>query len=76
MPLATTAYRRHVELTDDEFDRLEAVMYIRPLYLMCFGYRRYVENGHQVDGSESDWGGIDPEYISAAAAATRAAIRG
>jgi len=31
--LAVGAYRKHVELTDAELDRLEAVMYIRPLYL-------------------------------------------
>ena len=31
---AVDAYRRHVELTDEELDRLEAVMYIRPLYLV------------------------------------------
>ncbi|WP_165367969.1 phosphotransferase enzyme family protein, partial [Phytoactinopolyspora endophytica] len=30
------AYRRHVELTDEELDRFEAVMCIRPLYLMAF----------------------------------------
>ena len=70
---AVNAYRRHVELTNDELNRLEAVMYIRPLYLMCFGYRRYVDNGHQPDGSEGDWGGIDPEYISTTAAAVVAA---
>ena len=38
--LAVRAYRQHVELTDDELERLEAVMYIRPLYLGCFSYRR------------------------------------
>ena len=32
---AVNAYRRHVELTDDELDRLEGVMYIRTLYLAC-----------------------------------------
>jgi hypothetical protein len=37
---AVNAYRRHVEPTGDELDRLEAVMYIRTLYLACFGYRR------------------------------------
>ena len=42
---AVNAYRRHIEPTDDELDRLEAVMYIRTLYLACFGYRRALTNG-------------------------------
>jgi Ser/Thr protein kinase RdoA (MazF antagonist) len=66
------AYRRHVELTDDEFDRLEAVMYIRPLYLVCFGYRRALANGLTFD----EWAFIEPpEYFRSTAAATRAAFR-
>ena len=46
---AVDAYRRHIELTDDELDRLEAVMYIRPLYLACFGYRRNILEGQDED---------------------------
>src|SRR5579875_766766 len=66
------AYRRHVEPTDDELDRLEAVMYIRTLYLASFGYRRAVANGSQFN----EWGFIRPrDYFSATAAATRAAFR-
>jgi Ser/Thr protein kinase RdoA (MazF antagonist) len=42
---AVNAYRRHIEPTDDELDRLEAVMYIRTLYLVCYGYRRAVTDG-------------------------------
>ncbi len=72
---AVNAYRRHVELTDEELDRLEAVMYIRPLYLTCFDYRRSLANGHQPNGSEGWWSFIDSEHISATAAATRAAYR-
>ena len=67
---AVNAYRRHVEVTDEEFDRLAPVMAIRPLYLMGFEYRRYIERGQQ---PKVDW--FDPEYLSAAAAATRAAFR-
>ena len=67
------AYRQHVELTDDELDRLEAVMYIRVLYLTCFGYRRAAINGRTF----SEWGFVEPpEYFRATAAATRAAFRG
>ena len=72
---AVGAYRRHVELTDDELDRLEAVMFVRPLYLACFDWRRALSSGHQPSMSDGWWGQPDPTYISAAAAATRAACR-
>jgi Ser/Thr protein kinase RdoA (MazF antagonist) len=69
---AVNAYRRHIEPTDDELDRLEAVMYIRALYLTCFGYRRAVTDGVRF----REWGFIHPpEYFSSTAAATRAAFR-
>jgi Ser/Thr protein kinase RdoA (MazF antagonist) len=69
---AVNAYRRHVEPTDDELDRLEAVMYIRTLYLVSFGYRRAVIEGVKF----REWGFIHPpEYFSSTAAATRAAFR-
>jgi Ser/Thr protein kinase RdoA (MazF antagonist) len=68
---AVDAYRQHIEPTDEELDRLEAVMYIRPLYLVCFGYRRGLVNGRP----EDHWGFIEPpEYFSSTAAATRAAF--
>jgi Ser/Thr protein kinase RdoA (MazF antagonist) len=68
---AVSAYRRHVEPTGEELDRLEAVMYIRTLYLACFGYRRAVTNGQTF----SEWGFIRPrEYFSGTAAGTRAAF--
>ena len=69
---AVNAYRRHVEPTDDELDRLEALMYIRTLYLTCFGYRRAVINGEPF----REWWFIRPrEYFSQTAAAARAALR-
>ena len=69
---AVNAYHRHVEPTDDELDRLEAVMYVRTLYLVCFGYRRAVTDGTRF----REWGFVyPPEYFSATAAATRAAFR-
>jgi Ser/Thr protein kinase RdoA (MazF antagonist) len=70
--LAVEAYRRHVELTDDELERLEAVMYIRPLYLGCFSYRRDLVNGRQ---PKEAWGFANPKHIGAIAAATRASYR-
>jgi len=71
--LAVDAYRRHVELTGEELERLEAVMYIRPLYLGCFSYRRDLVNGRR-PGREV-WGFVNPKHIGAIAAATRAAYR-
>jgi Ser/Thr protein kinase RdoA (MazF antagonist) len=69
---AVDAYRRHIEPTDDELDRLEEVMYIRTLYLACFGYRRAVANGVQF----REWEFVHPpEYFSSTAAVARAAFR-
>jgi hypothetical protein len=42
-------------------------MYIRTLYLACFGYRRALTNGSALN----EWGFIEPPgYFSATAAAT------
>jgi Ser/Thr protein kinase RdoA (MazF antagonist) len=71
--LAVGAYRKHVELTDDELERLEAVMYIRPLYLGCFSYRRDLVNGRPP--SQEVWGFVNPKHIGAIADATRVAYR-
>jgi len=69
---AVSAYRRHVAPTDDELGRLDAVMYIRALYLACFGYRRALTNG----SAFSEWGFIEPPgYFSSTADAVRAAFR-
>jgi Ser/Thr protein kinase RdoA (MazF antagonist) len=66
------AYRSYIEPTDEELERLEAVMYIRTLYLTCFGYRRAVEQGTKFD----EWWFIRPrEYYEATAATVRAAFR-
>src|SRR6202050_414513 len=58
---AVHAYRRHVELTDDELGRLEAVMYVRTLYLACFGYRRALTNGQTFN----EWGSSNHPSTSA-----------
>lgn len=73
--VAAEAYRRHIELTDDELDRLEAVMYPRPLDLTCFDLRRVVSNGEQPPGEEWWWALIDPDHIAANAAAARQVFR-
>ena len=68
---AVNAYRQRIELTDEELDRLEAVMYIRPLYLVCFSYRRALANGVGF----AEWAFIEPpEYFADTAAATRKAF--
>lgn len=64
------AYRRHIEPTADELERLETVMHIRPLYLMGFDYRRDIENGREPKITM-----FDPDYIRSAAAMVRAAFR-
>jgi Ser/Thr protein kinase RdoA (MazF antagonist) len=61
------AYRQHVELTDEELDRLEAVMAIRPLYLTSFVYRRNILTGW----NENAFGFSDPGHLSTVAAAVR-----
>lgn len=66
------AYRRHVELTDEELDRFEGVMAVRPLYLTCFGYRRNILEGLNVQDA---LGFSDPEYLRVTAAAARTAFR-
>jgi Ser/Thr protein kinase RdoA (MazF antagonist) len=69
---AVNAYRRHIEPTHEELDRLEAVMYIRTLYLVCYGYRRALSRGQAFN----EWGFIRPrDYFSSTAAATRVAFR-
>ena len=56
-----------------ELDRLESVMYLRPLYLAAFDFRRAVTAGGQPTGGEWWWGLIDDAHISTNAAAARAA---
>jgi len=69
---AVGAYRRHIEPTADELDRLEALMYLRTLYLACFSYRRAILDGSPFD----EWWLIQPpEYFRSTADATRAAFR-
>jgi Ser/Thr protein kinase RdoA (MazF antagonist) len=66
------AYRRHVRPSEEELERLAAAMYLRPLYLTCFAYRRAVEAGEPF----REWGFIRPrEYFEATADAVRAAFR-
>lgn len=72
--VAVAAYCKHVELTNEELERIEDLMYLRPLYLVCFDYRRAVTNGDQPTGDEWWWGMIDATHITKNAAAARAAL--
>jgi Ser/Thr protein kinase RdoA (MazF antagonist) len=72
---AVTAYRQHIELTDEELNRLEAVMQIRPLYLAAFDWRRSLSTGHQPTSDDPWYHQPGPDYIAKAAAATQAAFR-
>ena len=71
---AVFAYSRHVKLVEKEVQRLEAMMYLRPLYLVCFDFHRAVTNGEQPTGDEWWWGLIDSEHIRTNAAAAIAAL--
>ena len=66
------AYRRHVELTGDELDRLESTMWLRPLNTTCFVYHRNLTYGLEQDAF---WWVDPPEMFGEIAAAVRAAVR-
>lgn len=66
------AYRKHVELTPEELDRLPAVMAIRPLYLTAFGYRRNILKGWNEDAL----GFSDPAHLDAVAEVVRTRLAG
>ena len=61
------AYRKHVELTGEELDRLAAVMAIRPLYLTSFAYRRNILKAWNEDAL----GFSDPAHLDAVAETVR-----
>lgn len=43
---AMRGYSEHVQLTDEEIERLPGILNMKPLYLACFQYRQSVRNGH------------------------------
>ncbi|MGH9370580.1 MAG: phosphotransferase enzyme family protein [Vicinamibacterales bacterium] len=64
------AYREHVQLTDEEMDRLAGVMNMRSLYLLCADYRASVRNGHTPTLDEPgflSWRPDDGERLAAQA---------
>lgn len=68
---AVDGYRQHIELTDEEFDRLEGVMYLRPLFLAGFIIRRNIMEGTDEDALAF----VDADYLRETAEATRIAFR-
>ncbi|HUP87022.1 MAG TPA: phosphotransferase [Acidimicrobiales bacterium] len=66
------SYRRHVELTAEEVDRLPAAMRVRPAYFASWGLWRAIEKGQQITGTERWW--PDPELGEAIATSTRSAL--
>ncbi len=68
---AVNGYRQHIDLTDEEFDRLEGVMSIRPLFLAGFIVRRNILEGKDEDALAF----VDPGYLHDTAEATRKAFR-
>jgi len=55
-------YREHVQLTDEELERLPSVLNMKPLWLACHEYKMYVENGHTPTGDEPGWVIFKPEH--------------
>ncbi len=43
---AMSGYSEHVQLTDEEIERLPGILNMKPLYLACFQYRQSVRSGH------------------------------
>ena len=68
----TDTYRKHVELTAEELDRLAAVMAIRPLYLTAFAYRRNILKGWSEDALSFS----DPAHLDAVAETVRNRLAG
>jgi Ser/Thr protein kinase RdoA (MazF antagonist) len=66
-------YREHVQLTDEELDRLPGVLRLRPLWLVCADYRYMVRNGLAANLDEG-WGKALPERMDRLAAQVRAAV--
>ena len=71
-------YCEHVQLTDEELERLPRVLNIRPLWLACLEYREAVRSGHTPimdDGWTPSWAVDRPEHAERIAAQAIAALR-
>lgn len=68
-------YREHVELIDEELDRLAGVLNMRPLWLACGEYRAYVRKGHTPTLDEPSWVSWRPAHGEQLAAQAIASFR-
>lgn len=67
-------YREHVELTDEERERLPGVLNLRPLWLACHAYRAMVRHGKTPTLDEQGWIRWRPEDGERLAAQVIAAL--
>jgi hypothetical protein len=67
-------YREHVQLTDEELDRLPGVLNMRPLWLACFEYRQLVRTGKTPTLNEG-WTRWRPDFAERLAAQAIASLR-
>jgi Ser/Thr protein kinase RdoA (MazF antagonist) len=52
-------YSEHVQLTDEELERLPGVINMVPLWMSCGAYRRYVRAGHMPNLDERGFWSLD-----------------
>jgi hypothetical protein len=69
-------YREHIQLTDEEFDRLPGVLAMRPLWLACLDYREAIRNG-STPSADQGWIGwvARPEHAEQLADRAAASLR-
>jgi Phosphotransferase enzyme family len=67
-------YREHVQLTDEELERLPGVLNMRPLWLACFEYRQIVRSGRTPTLDEG-WTRWRPDFAERLAAQAIVALR-
>lgn len=74
---AMRGYSEHVQLTEEEIQRLPAILNMKPLHLACFQYRQAVRNGHtpSLDNGWPAWDVDRTEHSQRIAAQAIAALR-
>lgn len=74
---AMSGYSEHVQLTDEEIERLPGILNMKPLYLACFQYRQSVRNGHTptLDDGWPSWDVDRTEHSQRIAAQAIATLR-
>lgn len=72
-----SGYSEHVQLTDEEIERLPGILNMKPLYLACFQYRQSVRNGHTptLDDGWPSWDVDRSEHSQQIAAQVIATLR-